>query len=404
VGRGWKATFMTDNKIEAEERAAKLGTKLEWIGDNAKVIIGPKPSFRYDEARKRKIWFNGLAIAYGGVKDKLNDDPAKEVVFGDGEPLPPEKVEDMLKMLDEECVALQWQKGDVLLLDNLAVLHARRPLLAPPRRILASFYSVKASKSWLELQLHQHGAILFKGFPVSSAFDFNEVVEAFGYSHIPYTGGAAIRTHVVGNVFTTNESPLDQKIHFHREMALRPEYPSKLFFFCEEEPVSGGETPIVLSHIIYDKMMERHPSFVQQMEELGLMYNRVLAEEDDLSSPVGLGWKSKFSTSDKCIAQERAAMVGMQLRWMESGLVEVKQGSISGIRYDETRNHNTWFNMLVSASGGFENELNDDLTKAVTLGNGQTLPAHVVHDCSKIMDEECVAIPWQKGDVLNYLC
>ncbi|GKB57406.1 clavaminate synthase-like protein [Tanacetum coccineum] len=123
--------------------------------------------------------------------------------------------------------------------------------------------SIKASKSWLELQLHQHGAILFRGFPVSSAFDFNQVVEAFGYGHIPYIGGAAIR-----------------------------------------------------------------------------------------------------------------------------------------IRYDETRNRNTWFNMLVSASGGFENELNDDPTKAVTFGNGQSFPAHVVHDCSKIMDEECVAIPWQKGDVL----
>jgi hypothetical protein len=120
-------------------RAAKLGTKLEWMGDNVKVIIGPKPSFRYDKARKLRIWFNSIAIAYGGIKDKLNDDPAKEVVFGDGEPLPPEKVQDLLKMLDEESVALQWQKGDVLLLDNLAVLHARRPLLAPPRRILASF-------------------------------------------------------------------------------------------------------------------------------------------------------------------------------------------------------------------------------------------------------------------------
>ncbi|GKG51386.1 hypothetical protein Tco_0541770, partial [Tanacetum coccineum] len=51
--------------------------------------------------------------------------------------------------------------------------------------------------------------------------------------------------------------------------------------------------------------------------------------------------------------------------------------------------------MLVSASGGFENELNDDPTKAVTFGNGQSFPAHVVHECSKIMDEECVAIPWQ---------
>lgn len=90
------------------------------------------PGSRYDEARHRKVWFNSLAIMYSGIKDKLNDDPAKAVAFGDSEMLPPDKVHDLLKLLDEECVVLKWQKGDVLLVDNLAVLHARRPLLAPP--------------------------------------------------------------------------------------------------------------------------------------------------------------------------------------------------------------------------------------------------------------------------------
>nr|GEX47539.1 Ras-related protein RABA5a [Tanacetum cinerariifolium] len=71
-------------------------------------------------------------------------------------------------------------------------------------------------------------------FPVSSAFDFNEVVEAFGYCHIPYMGGTAIRTHVIGNVFMTNESPLDKKIHFHHEMALQPEYLSNCSSFVKK--------------------------------------------------------------------------------------------------------------------------------------------------------------------------
>lgn len=114
--------------------------KLTWMGENdVRVVAGPMPGSRYDEARHRKVWFNSLAIMYSGIKDKLNDDLAKAVAFGDGEMLPPDKVHDLLKLLDEECVVLKWQKGDVLLVDNLAVLHARRPLLAPPRRILASF-------------------------------------------------------------------------------------------------------------------------------------------------------------------------------------------------------------------------------------------------------------------------
>ena len=103
---------------------------------SVRVIIGPKPGFKYDEARKRKIWFNGVV---GEFKDKLNDDPSKAVMFSDGTPMPADISSECSKILNEECVALQWRKGDVLLLDNLAVMHSRRPLITLPRRVLASF-------------------------------------------------------------------------------------------------------------------------------------------------------------------------------------------------------------------------------------------------------------------------
>lgn len=83
------------------------------------------------------------------------------------------------------------------------------------------------------------------------------------------------------------------------------EFPSKLFFFCEVEPGSGGETCIVLSHVIYDKMKQKHPEFVQHLEEKGLSYSRVFGKEFDPSSPVGRGWKTIFMTDDKSLAEER---------------------------------------------------------------------------------------------------
>lgn len=83
------------------------------------------------------------------------------------------------------------------------------------------------------------------------------------------------------------------------------EFPSKLFFFCEQEPKSGGETPIVLSHHIYNLMKEKYPDFVEKLEEHGLIYIRVLGEGDDPSSPIGRGWHSTFMTKDKVVAEER---------------------------------------------------------------------------------------------------
>lgn len=78
-----------------------------------------------------------------------------------------------------------------------------------------------------------------------------------------------------------------------------------MFFFCEIEPKNGGETPIVLSHIIYERMRTKHPEFVQQLEEHGLMYVRVLGEGDNPASPIGRGWKSTFLTDDKSVAEQR---------------------------------------------------------------------------------------------------
>lgn len=88
-----------------------------------------------------------------------------------------------------------------------------------------------------------------------------------------------------------------------------------MFFFCEVEPKIGGETPIVLSHVIYNKMKQKYPEFVDRLEEHGLIYTRVLGEDDDPSSPIGRGWVSTFLTKDKTIAAERFATDPMTALW-----------------------------------------------------------------------------------------
>ncbi|XVF86708.1 hypothetical protein PTKIN_Ptkin18bG0063600 [Pterospermum kingtungense] len=258
--------------------------------------------------------------------------------------------------------------------------------------------AIKSQKPFLDSLLLKSGAVVFRGFAVETAKEFNDVVEAFGFEELPYVGGAAPRTNVVGRVFTANESPPDQKIPFHHEMAQVPEFPSKLFFFCEVEPGSGGETPIVLSHVVYERMKEKYPEFVGRLEEHGLIYTRVLGEGDDPSSPIGRGWKSTFLTTDKRVAEERAAKLGTKLEWIGDG-VKTIMGPIPAVKYDKSRGRKIWFNSMVAAYTGWEDARNDPV-KAVTFGDGKPLPADIIYDCLKILEEESVAIPWKKGDVL----
>ena len=67
-----------------------------------------------------------------------------------------------------------------------------------------------------------------------------------------------------------------------------------LFFYCDIAPPSGGETPIILSHIIHRLMSEREPEFVERLAKEGLRYVRIAPEENDVTSALGRGWKSTF--------------------------------------------------------------------------------------------------------------
>ncbi|XP_076910322.1 clavaminate synthase-like protein At3g21360 [Bidens hawaiensis] len=257
--------------------------------------------------------------------------------------------------------------------------------------------AVKSNRIWLDSLLHQSGAVLFRGFHVSSASDFNDVVEASGYEDFGYgVGGAGSRSKVIGRVYTANEAPPEVDIPMYHEMSHAPMYPSKLFFFCEIEPGKGGETCIALSHVINEKMQQKHPKFVEEMEEKGLIYSRVLGDESDHSSPIGRSWKKTFMTDDRTVAEERAAKLGMKLEWME-GALWVIIGPKPGFKYDEVKKHKIWFN---SVAGRFEDKLNNDPLKAVVFSDGKLSPPDVFDDCDKIFDEGCVALPWRKGDVL----
>lgn len=101
------------------------------------------------------------------------------------------------------------------------------------------------NKSEMDDLLAKHGVIMFRGFKIDTAQDFDHFVnQGFQWKPLPYVGGAAPRTSVIGTVFTTNESPPDSKIPFHHEMAQVPTYPKRLFFYCDVPPLWGGETPI----------------------------------------------------------------------------------------------------------------------------------------------------------------
>lgn len=284
-----------------------------------------------------------------------------------------------------------------------------------PETQTTAFVTTDAVAEWVARNQSQlvglaqrHGAILLRGFcpPLSTAADFDAVGKAFGLDEFPYIGGAAPRTVITGSVFTANESPADQLIPFHHEMAQSKTHPGTLFFYCQKPPPEGGETPIVLSNLVYERIKEEFPEFAAELEAKGVRYVRVLPEEDDPSSAIGRGWKSTFAVQTKKEAEKVGRSMGMELAWLPCGdsnssrLLRTTTAVMPATKKDPRAEGKTaWFNSIVAAFTGWKDERNDP-RKAVVFGDGKQLDAEVLGRCLEIMNELAVAFRWERGDVL----
>ena len=136
MGRSWRSTLGVDCREAAEQRLAELNYAWEWQNDGClKATTPPLPAVA-DASGGRKVFFNQLIAAFCGWKDDRND-PSKSIRHGDGTPLDTEAVLAATEMAEELAFDLEWQVGDVALIDNTIAMHARRPFQGR-RKVVAS--------------------------------------------------------------------------------------------------------------------------------------------------------------------------------------------------------------------------------------------------------------------------
>lgn len=138
-GRGWKSTYNTDDKLEVERKCTEHGGTFEWLANNTLKVVSPiLPAVKLNPETNQMTWFNSIVAVFYGWRDSRNS-PDTAITYGDGSPLDCCDVLTCSRIMDELSVSFEWQRGDVLLIDNRAVLHSRKSFL-PPRRILAALF------------------------------------------------------------------------------------------------------------------------------------------------------------------------------------------------------------------------------------------------------------------------
>jgi alpha-ketoglutarate-dependent taurine dioxygenase len=135
-GRSWRSTLGAETGEEAEARLTRLGYTWDWQDEGALRVTTPKLPAVRDLGGGRKAFFNQLIAAFCGWSDSRNS-AARSVTFGDGEPVTMVHMETAISLSEELVYDHAWQAGDVVLVDNFAVMHGRRPFRGK-RRVLAS--------------------------------------------------------------------------------------------------------------------------------------------------------------------------------------------------------------------------------------------------------------------------
>jgi alpha-ketoglutarate-dependent taurine dioxygenase len=135
-GRSWRDTLSVADEAEAEARLSKLGYEWQWLECGNLRVTSPVLDAVKTLEDGRKVFFNQLIAAFRGWSDARND-PNKSITFGNGDPIDLDDMKTIIEIADEVTFDLQWQAGDVALLDNFQVMHGRRPFEGK-RRVLAS--------------------------------------------------------------------------------------------------------------------------------------------------------------------------------------------------------------------------------------------------------------------------
>ena len=135
-GRSWRSTLSAESMAAAETKLAQLGYAWQWQTDDALSVTTPVLPAVRELADGSRSFFNQLIAAFFGWQDARNDG-RKAITLGGGGALDIDAMQTAVALAEELTVDLQWQQGDVALLDNYRVMHGRRPFEGQ-RRVLAS--------------------------------------------------------------------------------------------------------------------------------------------------------------------------------------------------------------------------------------------------------------------------
>lgn len=300
------------------------------------------------------------------------------------------------------CVSNEIMALEMISVPNCEVLADRQPLptLVEARHGVTLDTWLSSNMDEVRQLLRGTGAILFRGFEVSSASAFATACETFAKPLLPYVERTAPRVEVLPCVYTSTEHPSAEKIQLHNANSYSHTWPRWIWFYCEHEPETGGHTSIASAVAVNERL---DPDIRTAFRDLGVQYMR------NFRKGMGLSWQECFGTELMSEVQAYCNEADINIDHFEGDTLRLYQ-TRPAYRVHPDNLAEVWFNQAhLFHSSSLRPELRSMLLRSygelgmprhASFGDGSSIDDYVADHLRECFDRETVLFDWHKGDVL----
>jgi len=145
-GLQWQEAFQTEDRTQVEVYCRSVGIEFEWKDGGRLRTRQVRPAAAPHPQTGEAVWFNHATFFHVSTLEKTTqeslltmfqaEDLPNNTYYGDGSTIEPSVMDELREAYWSETVSFRWEKGDVLMLDNMLVAHGRAPFIGPRKVVV----------------------------------------------------------------------------------------------------------------------------------------------------------------------------------------------------------------------------------------------------------------------------